>query len=244
MRLPRIYVPSPLRPGPIALSKDQAKRLAAVRRLEQGDDFLAFSGDGREWRASVRTATKISLTAELVEVVRQEALPVMTLELWIGLVRPSRFDWAFEKCTEAGVDVLRPLTSEHSARGATASATRIERWERLAIEASEQCGRLFLPVVQPSAGLETLISRQTANVVICDPDGQRWDDLRARLPERGTVAVAVGPEGGFSPSEVSRAVGSGALLVSLGPNILRTETAAVAATVLARGSSNSSTPVR
>lgn len=232
--VPRLYLPGKWGPGPLVLDEAQAHRLANVMRLRPGDPFVVFAGDGREWRATVTAAGRPGLHAEVHELSRHEPLPALSVELWCALVRPQRFDWAVEKAVEAGAEVIRPLISEHSARGEGASKARRERWERIVVEAAEQSGRLFLPVVQPAARLPELLAVERGPYVLADRDGRTWEAARALLPERGRVAVIVGPEGGLSADEVQKAQARGAIAVSLGPHILRTETAAVVATALAR----------
>jgi 16S rRNA (uracil1498-N3)-methyltransferase len=203
-------------------------------RARPGDRLLVFSGEGHEWSATVLAVTRDRLQAEVGEVVRTATPLPLVVECWCGLVRPNRFDWAIEKCTEAGVDVMRPLLSEYSARGDEAGAGRGDRWGRIAVEAVEQSGRLSVPVVTSPARFDHLLATMSFPLVLFDPAGKPWPEMVPLIPERGHVAVAVGPEGGFSPAEVAAAKSRGALVTSLGPNILRTETAAVAGVVLVR----------
>jgi len=233
-RQPRIYVPGRIAPGPLHLDKDQSRRLTSVMRLRPGDPFLVFGGDGHEWQATVSGLLKGQVEAEVGELVRQAHSPQLTVDLWCGLVRANRFDWAVEKCTEAGADIIRPLVSEHAARGEDASASRLERWQRIAAEAAEQSGRLFVPVVEPPSPFARLIGTPGHVLVMADASGQAWEQTRRLLPDRGAVAVAIGPEGGFSDTEIVAARARGALVTRLGPNVLRTETAAVVATALLR----------
>jgi 16S rRNA (uracil1498-N3)-methyltransferase len=231
---PRVYVPGHIG-ATVRLDESQSRRLATVVRLRPGDSFNVFSGDGREWRASVDTAGPRGLSASVHELVRQAPLPPLALELWCGLVRPNRFDWAIEKCVEAGADVIRPLVSENSARGEAPSASRQERWERIAIEAAEQSGRLFLPSVEPAARFDDLLAaRAPGPLLVADPRGKPWRTTSALLPTVGRLTCVVGPEGGFTDTEISLAETQGALLLSLGQTVLRTETAAVVLTALVR----------
>ena len=232
--VPRLYLPGHIAPGPLTLSADAAHRLSAVMRLRPGDPFLVFSGDGRERAATVSQVEKNRLQAVVGEVMRTVAPLPLIIECWCAVVRPNRFDWAIEKCTEAGVDVFRPLTSDHSARGEAASANRQERWERLAVEAAEQSGRLSVPVIAPAARFEQLLDPPLGALIVFDRDGRPWQETIPLIPQQGRVSVAVGPEGGLSPAEIARAKARGALVVSLGPNLLRTETAALAGVVLLR----------
>jgi len=231
----RIYVPGRLGPGPLRIEGEQAKRLSSVMRLRAGDRFLLFSGDGREWEAEVAEAGKGAVLAKVGAIVRQAAALQLTAELWMAIVRPNRFDWAIEKAIEAGADVIRPMVTEHSARRDGGSAGRQDRWGRIVVEATEQCGRLHVGIVERPATFDELLRRHHGALLVADRDGKSWAETEILLPEAGAVAVAIGPEGGFSSEEVAKAKGQGALVVSLGPNILRTETAAVVATAMLRG---------
>ncbi len=232
--VPRLYRPGHIAAGPLVLDGEQAKRLAGVMRLRSGDEFRLFSGDGREWRAAVSAVSRSYLQAVVSDVARQEPPPLLVVEAWIGLVRPNRFDWAVEKCVEAGVDIIRPLVSDHAARGEGSSTARADRWERIAIEAAEQCGRLHLAVIEPPARFEELIARHRGGLFVGDREGRPWPEAAVLVPPQGRVAIAIGPEGGFSAEELTRARARGGVAVSFGPNVLRTETAAVVAVGLIR----------
>lgn len=229
----RLYYPGPLATGLLTLTGEQSRRLAAVMRLQEGDEFRVFNGDGREWSATVASAGKAALHARVGEVVRQEPLPAVALELWCALVRPARFDFAIEKCTEAGVDVIRPLLTGHTVRE-SGSAGRQDRWQRIAVEAAEQCGRLRVPVLEPPAPFEDLFRVRRAPLVIGDPRGLAPMAAAPLLPVQGSLVLAIGPEGGFTADELAVARAAGAIALRLGPHTLRTETAAIAAVVIAR----------
>ena len=233
--LPRICIPEGVRPGRVVLGEAQARHLAA-RRLRRGDEFLAFAGDGREYRARVEEASRNRVTAIVSDLVREEPPPARTIEVWCANVRANRMEWAIEKCVEAGVAVFRPVTTEHSARGRELSEGRHERWERIAIEAAEQCGRLYLPAIASVTTFEAALESLRGPLVLANRDGAPLGEVATRLPERGSITVAIGPEGGFSEDEVALALAAGAVVASLGPNTLRTETAAVVAVAaLVRG---------
>ncbi len=232
--LPRVCVPEGVRPGALELRDEQARHLAGSRRLRRGDAFLVFAGDGVEYRALVEGASRDRVTATVGEVTRREAPPARTVEVWCANVRANRMEWAIEKCVEAGVDVFRPITTERAARGQELSEGRLERWRRIAIEAAEQCGRLYLPAIEPVATLDGALEGWEGSLVLANAGGPPWAEVARGLPERGALAFAIGPEGGFSEAEVARAVEAGAAVASLGPNTLRTETAAVVAVALAR----------
>ena len=232
--LPRVCVPEGVGPGLLELAGARARHLAGSRRLRRGDEFLAFAGDGIEYRARVEEASRELVTATVGEVTRQEPPPVRVVEVWCANVRVNRMEWAIEKCVEAGVDVFRPIATERSARGQELSESRHQRWGRIAIEAAEQCGRLYLPVVAPVTAFGATLEDCEGALVVASRDGRSWGEVAGELPDQGSVAMAVGPEGGFSDGELETAVAKGAVVASLGPNTLRTETAAVVAVALAR----------
>ncbi len=232
--LSRIFLREPIAPGPVTLTGETGKRLASVMRVQPDEPLLLFNGDGKEWDATVASTARERVEVTVGGVARQEPPSAVSLEIWAGLVRAQRFDWLMEKCTEGGADVIRPLTSQHSARGEGASANREERWNRIVVEASEQSGRLHVPVVASAANFSALIERRTVPLVIAHPGGEPAAALAPLLPDHGNLMVAIGPEGGFSEAEVRDARARGALVLALGTNILRTETAALAATLLLR----------
>ena len=203
-------------------------------RVREGDEVRLFSGDGVEWRAAVAVAGRGSVRLEVQEEVRRELAPAVVLQVWCALVRANRIEWAIEKCAEAGADEFRPIVSDHAARGDSASPARLERWRRIAVEAAEQSGRVFVPVVEAPLSFAEAIRRHRGTLVLADGTGEPLERLRPLLPAAGRVAVAVGPEGGWSDAERAVARAAGALFLRLGPHILRTETAAVVATAVLR----------
>ncbi len=232
--IPRVYLPGRLGPGPIVLGDAEARRLVSVMRLRQGDEFRIFGGEGREFRATVTGTAKDSLHALVGEIVRQEAADSLVIEAWVGIVRPNRFDWAIEKCVEAGADVIRPLISRYTARGDKASAMRVDRWTRIAVEAAEQCGRLHMAAVEPPGAFDDLVHHHHGALLVGHPGGKDWDETAGFVPRDGRLALAIGPEGGFTDEEIALARSHGALVTSFGPNVLRTETAALVGVALIR----------
>lgn len=232
--IPRIHRPGHVAPGPLLIDGEPARRLAAVMRVRSGEEFLLFTGDGREWQATITAVGRQTIRVDVGAVTRQEPPARLTVEVWVALVRANRFDWLVEKCTEAGADVIRPLVSESAGRGESPSSGRTDRWERIAVEAAEQSGRLYLPAIEPVATLDDLLPRHHGPVLLGDAGGSPWMETVPLLPPEGRIAIVIGPEEGLSGDEVARARSRGALVTSFGPNILRTETAAVIAVGLLR----------
>lgn len=232
--VPRVYLPQRLAHGPVTIGGDAGRHLAAALRVRPGDPLLLFAGDGREWAATVSEVTKGSVLAGVGEIARQEAPPAVVIETWCALVRANRFEWAIEKCVEAGADIIRPAITAFTQRGDTPSASRLERWRRIVIEAVEQSGRLFVPVIEAPATLERLLAGHRGAIVVADREGRRPADLGTLLPQAGHLALVVGPEGGFAPGESADLARHGAIPATFGPYILRTETAAITGTALLR----------
>lgn len=232
--VPRLYLPGRIAPGRAVLDGSAGKRVATVLRLREGDAVNLFAGDGKEWRACIEAVERQRVHVQVEELLRQGAPPSPQLEIAIAVVRANRMDWALEKCVEAGVDAVRPITTSFANRGNADSNTRRERWERIIVEASEQCGRLYLPQLLEPLGFDAWLSRSSGPRFFGDADGQRWEEARSLIPSSGKVSIAIGPEGGFAPEEVAALRSTGAIGIRLGPNILRSETAAVIATALVR----------
>ncbi|HMO54160.1 MAG TPA: RsmE family RNA methyltransferase [Tepidiformaceae bacterium] len=229
--IPRVFVPGRILQGLLTIEGEPARHLATVLRARPGDPVHLFSGDGKEWRAEVRTAGKSSVACEVGEVSRIEA-PVV-LHVWAAPVRANRFDWLIEKCAEAGADVIRPVITEFTQR-ADAAGNRVERWSRIAVEACEQCGRLFVPVIEPPTALEAALASYRGTLLFGDPDGLAAAEALRLVTPAGHVALVIGPAGGLSPSDVDRLRARGAIAMKFGPHLLRTETAALAGTAIIR----------
>lgn len=234
--VPRIYIPD-LVTGEMLLTGETAQRLGTVMRVRSGDRVLLFDGEGREFEGEVQTVSRGKVGLQAGALVREVAAPSLKVEVWCGLVRAQRMEWAIEKCTEAGVDVFRPLVTEYAARGEEVSPTRLERWRRIAVEAAEQSGRLYVPVVEQAERLGEMlesVQRTAAVMVVAAPGGASAVEVAERLRAAGRVVLVVGPEGGFSDQEMEMMRGRGVLALGLGRHILRTETAAVVGTAMLR----------
>lgn len=247
MTIPRLHVPDDLSPGAaVALAPEAAHYLLHVMRLKAGDPVRVFNGRDGEWDAAVSEAAR--KTAELaIGAQRREQASVPDLHLLFAPLKKTRTDFVVEKATELGAAVLRPVFTARTA----AERVRVDRLAALAKEAAEQTERLDVPDVRAPEKLEMVLSRWPETdlgrrLLFCDEAaGGRdtpWDHgagadatalaaLTAAGP--GPWAVLIGPEGGFDAAERAaiRALGF-AVPVSLGPRVLRADTAAVAALTL------------
>ena len=238
----RLHVTEDLAAGAeFAAPQDQAHYLLNVMRLKVGDQLLLFNGREGEWRARISEADRRRCRLEVEALVRpQGATP--DVELVIALVKRARLEFAVEKAVELGARRIRLVIT----RRTNADHAKVERLQAIAVEAAEQTGRLDVPDVVAPEKLERLLDGWDAGrrLMFCDeagddPDAQ-WggEGGRARpaleaLEAPGPWAVLIGPEGGFAPEERDRLRGSAFVTaVTLGPRILRADTAAIAALTL------------
>ena len=230
--MPRFYCPQPLAAGAIVDLPEAVAHHLFVVRMQPGDALTLFDGRGGQYRASLQDSGKkrASARVEAHEAVDRELPYAITLAQ--GLPEGSKIDWIIEKAVELGVAGIQPLAAQRSV--VRLSAERAEKrhahWQGVIVAASEQCGRNRLaqlaPVMdarrwfeQPDAGPRILFSPRATQSLA------QW--AGATPPQ--AVTVMVGPEGGFSAEEEDYAVQRGAVALSLGPRVLRTETAALAA---------------
>ena len=226
---PRFYVPEPLSAGLELSLPPGAARHVQVLRLQPGDPLTLFNGDGGEWQASVvqMGRSEVRVMPQVHSAADRELPLAVTLAL--GMPANERMDGLVEKATELGVAALQPLMTERSVlrlQGERADK-KIAHWQGVAAAASEQCGRTRVPQVAPV--------RQLADWLRALPPGTgRRFVLSLRTPqplqagEREPVTFLSGPEGGLSEAEESLAIAAGFVPVSLGPRVLRADTAPLA----------------
>jgi 16S rRNA (uracil1498-N3)-methyltransferase len=207
------------------LERDGQHYLRTVLRLALGDELVVFDGAGRQARARL-AADRLELAGP-VEV----APPPLPVTLVVALLKGEKMDLVVQKATELGATRIVPAASARSVvrLEPAREASRVERWRRIAVEAARQCGRADAPEVTPPAPLDQALagSAAAARVLLHE---RAAAPLRSILPARtASVAVAVGPEGGFSPEEVEAAARAGWVIASFGDRVLRAETAAIAA---------------
>lgn len=218
----RFYINSPLQPGPVVLQGPEAHHLATVCRLRPGDRVCLFNGDGHEYPADVISASRRDVSLNVLAVESPAREPGFRLEVAVPLPKGDRGQFLVEKLTELGVTQYTPLRTRRSV--VHPGDAKREKLQRYVIEASKQCGRNVLMEVGAMANWETYATRADlpATRLLAHPGGE---SLRSHP---GDCVVAVGPEGGFTDEEVDLARGNGWQVVSLGPRILRIETAAIA----------------
>lgn len=211
-----------------ALIGQNAEHLARVLRARAGQEFDVATGE-RVRRGRIVRVSKARVEFELGEDVLQAAGPDLTLLL--AIYKFDRMEWALEKAVELGAARIFPvLAGRTSPHLASAAGNRVERWRRIAREASQQARRTSVPEVPaPVRFKEAVAVAASTRIVLAETEHQRSlkDVLATR--DQGSLALAVGPEGGWTEDELRRFADAGWIAASLGSNILRAETAAIAA---------------
>ena len=227
----RLFVNHPLGAAQsIALDRDQANYLFAVMRLSVDDQILVFNGRDGEWLAKISSGSKRAGTLDVVSQTKP-LQPPPDLWLMFAPIKKVRTDFIVEKATELGVAEIFPISTDYT----NSERIRQDRLQAHAVEATEQCGGTYVPVVHDLQSLEKCLQTwpNDRNILFCDEAmvGQAPADLSS-CPA-GKWAIFIGPEGGFSPAERQKLQSHPqSYSISLGPRILRADTAAVSALTL------------
>ena len=221
--LPRLFVRAQLGEGVrVDLDAGQANYLGNVMRLGEGAELLAFDGSSGEWLARISEAGKKRMALTVERRTREpEAIP----DVWLAFapVKRTQTDWLVEKATELGAAKLIPVITHRT----IAERVKLERLGSIAIEAAEQCGRTRLPTIDEPVSLAQFLKQADRAIYFADEGGGQ---PAATAFKPGPAVILTGPEGGFTDDERAAIRGvSNAIPVSLGPRILRAETAALAA---------------
>lgn len=234
MQAARFYIDAPLAPNSqVELPVDVAHHAVRVLRLQDDEPIVLFNGTGGEWRARLSIEGKRAVAAiEAFDAVERESvLPITLLQSWIAT---EKLDWVIEKSVELGVHSIVLAPAQRSVVRITGDrlAKRLQRLRDLIIAACAQCGRNRVPSIAASATLHDALRAgldEGAMGVLLEPSAlneSRWS--KDELVDR-RITLAVGPEGGFDREELSVATGAGYRAYRLGPRVLRTETAGLAA---------------
>lgn len=225
----RLYVDQPLAPGQaVRLSPDQAHYLTGVMRLAAGAPILLFNGRDGEWRATLAEASKRGAIAIPDTQTKPLHLPP---DLWLlfAPIKKARTDFIVEKAVELGAARILPVQTRHT----NSDRIRQDRLQAHAVEAAEQCGATFVPEVTDLHHLDKLLAQWPTDRRLYWCDETALGQPATLAPTQGPAAILIGPEGGFSADEAAKLRGRPNVTpLSLGPRILRADTAAVAALTL------------
>ena len=231
MRINRVFVDQPLARGaPIDLSAEAAHYIGTVLRMREGDLLHVFDGSGGCYLARIAARRRTTVTIDPVEFLPGERESPIPITLAQGIARASHMDYTVQKAVELGVQRIAPLLTEYSnvRLDEARTAHRMQHWRRVIIGACEQCGRNRLPQLLPPVPFSDWIAADTNPLRLAlNPEGKcRLGELSAG---GAGITLLCGPEGGLADNEYEVALRAGYTGVRLGPRILRTETAAIAA---------------
>ncbi|MFT4615145.1 MAG: 16S rRNA (uracil1498-N3)-methyltransferase [Bacteroidia bacterium] len=230
MRNTRIYTSTALHSGAdFVLEPEPSRHLSRSLRLGEGDALTLFDGSGGEYSASIMDVGKKHVTVRTGQHQNIDRESALAIHLGIAVSRGDRFDWVIQKATELGATSISPLQTERT--GVRLSGERAEKklshWRQIAISACEQCGRNRLPALNPLQSLQSWIDATQADQRLVLHHRAAANLETTEQP--GSIALLVGPEGGLSEAEIEQAQRSGYFSLTLGPRIMRTETAPLAA---------------
>ncbi|MDA8387951.1 MAG: 16S rRNA (uracil(1498)-N(3))-methyltransferase [Nitrospiraceae bacterium] len=237
----RLYCPGLPGSGNVQIGAEEFEYAKNVLRAKPGDKIALFDGKGREASGVIASISRKDLSVRIGETLDSRKEPALKILFLPAVLKGQKMDFVIQKATELGVARMRPLITGRTQVGET---RKLARWRKIAIEAARQCGRSFVPEVDEPVSLSRYFTEDNftenmgagmngAGVLFWEGGGAGLKELflSGRLKSSGAerISVAVGPEGGFSAEEVSLAAQKGFHTASLGPRILRAETAAVLA---------------
>jgi 16S rRNA (uracil1498-N3)-methyltransferase len=233
--MPRFFVnPGQVKAGRVTITGPDVVHIVKVLRLGPGDTLTVLDGRGKAYEAVVEHTGRDAVICAVTSDSDAGGAPPVRITLVQGLPKGDKMDLIVQKATELGVERLIPLICDRSVvkLAGDKSERRLERWRRIALEAAKQCRRPDIPEVLPPAELKEVLAGLSDNIAAVIP----WEEenqatfkkVLGEIKTAGDFVVFIGPEGGFTPAEVELARLHGVKPVTLGPRILRTETAGLA----------------
>jgi len=244
MTIHRFFItPDQIQNEIIILSGDQARQISGVLRLREGDQIYVLDNSGWRYEVKLLTADSVQVVGSIVTKQIESGEPTVNLTLYQSLLKQDKFEWILQKGTELGITSFVPIITQRSiVRQTSIRENKLARWQRIVTEASEQSGRGQIPVLSQPIPFKTALSRTSENDLALIPwENEKGKNITASLAKSTTdprvhslssLALFIGPEGGFTEEEIIDASSAGIIPVTLGPRILRAETAAIVATAL------------
>jgi 16S rRNA (uracil1498-N3)-methyltransferase len=229
----RFYTPDKLALGAVVnLPESSAIHAARVLRLVAGDNAILFNGDGFDYACTLTTVNKSAVMATITASAAVENESPLNIILLQGISSGDRMDYTIQKAVELGVKHIQPIATERSVvkLNQERAQKRVAHWQNVVISACEQSGRAFLPAVEMPTTLAHWLAnhpqQQSCRILLNPIGAKRFSEL---IKPTSQIELLIGAEGGFSPNEIALATSKGFQSITLGPRILRTETAAVTA---------------
>jgi len=231
--MPRFYVPNPyIQNGLLKIEGDEVKHIRKVLRLRAGDEIIVFDGLGKEYEGTILEEKPSSVLVKVQNTFFPQKNSPLEVTLAQSLLKGEKMDFLIQKATELGVNEIIPFFSSRSVPllERTRRVERHRRWERIAIEASKQCGRGVIPKIESLKDFSEMLqiaSPDGLRLILWEREGVKLKEVLEGLKKEAKIFFVVGPEGGFSQGEVDEAEKSGFIPVILGKRILRAETASL-----------------
>ncbi|RDX37804.1 16S rRNA (uracil(1498)-N(3))-methyltransferase [Kangiella sp. HD9-110m-PIT-SAG07] len=232
MRVPRIYTAEDLSVGKLLhLDKEASNHLSRVLRLKAGNEIILFNGSGLDFESTIETIDRSQITVHIKNSLEQNIESPLQIHLFQGVSRGDKMDLTLQKGVELGIKEFTPLLTERC--GVKLDPKRwqkkIQHWEKVIQSACEQCGRSSIPKLNPVIDLASALAAAGNQNFFLHPESSNSFKTITDINPGEPIALWIGPEGGFSDKETAQVRSQGITPVQLGPRILRTETAALAA---------------
>ena len=215
---------------------DDVKHIAKVLRLQEKDEIEVCDGDHNEYIGEICSLDKTSIKVKIITKYRSATEADINVTLFQGIPKASKMDYIIQKCTELGIHAIVPVITERTIvqiKDKKSEEKKVERWQKVAYEAAKQSKRGIIPqIMQPLHYKELLDHTSTYDLMIVPYENELNSNMRQALENKEKIkriGIIIGPEGGFEESEIEAAKGCGVIPVTLGPRILRTETAGLIA---------------
>ncbi len=219
----------------VVLRGEQARQICYVLRMGAGDEIVVLDNLGWEYGVRLTAVSAQQVSGDILEKRAVTGEPACHITLYQSLMKRDKFEWVLQKGTEVGISRFVPLVTQRSlVQDVDIKPKKLTRWQKIIIEAAEQAGRGRIPELSPPVYWAAALAQMDAEVALIPWEGVREPGLRQVLagqrPSR--IAVFIGPEGGFAREEVDTAVAHNVQPITLGPRILRAETAAIVTAAL------------
>ncbi len=229
----RFYLPQPrVEQGMLKVEGQEVKHIRKVLRLKEGDEITVFDGLGKEFKGTIVEEGLSSVVIRVEKAYSSEKDSPSEITLAQSLLKGEKMDYLIQKATELGVKDIVPFLSSRSVPLLEKSKRleRHRRWERIAVEASKQCGRGIVPKIEPVQDYSEMLRTAASNalrLILWEREGMKLKEILEGSKERKKIFFVIGPEGGFSQREIEEGKSAGFIPVTLGRRILRAETASL-----------------
>lgn len=229
--MPRFYVPNPrIEQGLLKVEGSEVRHIRRVLRLRVGDRLIVFDGSAKEYEGIIVEETPSSVVIKLQDVLSPQRESPLEITLAQSLLKGEKMEYLIQKATELGVRKIVPFFSSRSVPllDKSKKLRRYHRWEKIAIEACKQCGRVVIPKVEPLQNYSEMLGMagsEALRLILWEKEGRSLKEVLREFKGRTEIFFMVGPEGGMNNEEVAEAARLGFIPITLGKRILRSETA-------------------